>query len=298
MSLSLEDLRVFRSVAAAGSFGQGAARLRLSQPTVSERMARLERDLGARLFLRGGRGVRLTQAGERLLPYAQRCLALAAEAVAAVRAQDVPAAVRVAMHASFAPSLLPVVMDALAPLGRPINGSDAHSEEIIDRLTDGTVDIGLVVPVVHPSTIAVLPFRTDPMVCVAHPDHPITSRADLNVVDLAGTAIACTAWGPGAERFLTLLHTVPIPAHRLHTVSTAEAAATLARRRSHVGVLPRVTVAADVAAGTLVELPISDLPDWSLTLALAYRAAEASSPPVQALRDSLFAARGGEHKSG
>lgn len=289
MSVSLEDLRVFRAVAAAGSFGRGAARLHLSQPTVSDRMARLERDLGARLFLRGGRGVRLTQAGERLLPYARRCLALVDEAAAAVRAEDVPPAVRVATHASFAPSLLPVVLDALAPLGRAVCCTDAHSEEIVDRLSDETLDIGLVVPVPRPNTIAVVPFRTDPMICVAHPDHPLARHPELRVADLAEAAIACTAWAPGAERFLTLLGTVPIPAHRLHTVSTAETAATLALRRSHIGVLPRVTVAPDLAAGTLVELPVSDLPDWSLTLALAYRTAEASSPPVQTLRGHLLA---------
>jgi DNA-binding transcriptional LysR family regulator len=289
MSVSLEDLRVFRSVAAAGSFGQGAARLHLSQPTVSDRMARLERDLGVRLFLRGGRGVRLTQAGVRLLPYAQRCFALAEEAVAAVRAEDTPPAVRVAMHASFTSSLLPVALDALAPLRRAVTSTDAHSEEIIDRLTDGTLDVGLVVPIPHPSTIAVVPFRTDPMICVAHPDHPLARHSELNVADLAQATIALTAWGHGAERFLTLLSTVPIPAHHLHAVSTAEAAATLARRRSHVGVLPRVTIAPDLAAGTLIEIPVSDLPDWSLTLALAYRAAETSSPPIHALRGQLLA---------
>jgi DNA-binding transcriptional LysR family regulator len=289
MTVSLENLRVFRAVAAAGSFGRGAARLHLSQPTVSDRMARLERDLGVRLFLRGARGARLTQAGQRLLPYAQRCLALVDEAVAAVRAQGVPPPLRVAMHASFAPSLLPVVMDALAPLGRPVNATDAHSEEIIDRLTDGTVDIGLVVPVPHPGTIAVAPFRTDPMICVAHPDHPLTRHTELRVVDLAEAAIACTAWGPGAERFLTLLRSAPIPAHRLHTVSPAETAAALARRGSHLGVLPRVTVAPDLAAGTLIELPVSDLPDWSLTLALAYRTADAFSPPIHTLRRNLSA---------
>jgi DNA-binding transcriptional LysR family regulator len=53
--------------------------------------------------------------------------------------------------------------------------------------------------------------------------------------------------------------------------------------------LPRVTVAPDLAAGTLVELPVSDLPDWSLTLALAYRAAEAPSPLIHTLRSHLLA---------
>lgn len=182
-----------------------------------------------------------------------------------------------------------MVLDALAPLGRAVSATDAHSEEIIDRLADRTLDIGLVVPVPHPSGIAVAPFRADPMICVAHPEHPLARHTELRVASLAEAAIACTAWGPGAERFLTLLRAVPIPAHRLHTVSPAETAAALARRRSHVGVLPRVTVASDLAAGTLVELPVSDLPDWSLTLALAYRAAEASSPPVHALRGHLLA---------
>jgi DNA-binding transcriptional LysR family regulator len=293
MALSLEDLRVFRSVAAEGSFGKGAARLRLSQPTVSDRMARLERDLGARLFVRGGRGVRLTPAGERLLPYAHRCLTLTDEAVAAVRAEDGPPVLRVATHASFAPSLLPTVLDALTPLGRAISATDAHSEEIVDQLADGTVDIGLVVPVPHPSTIAVTPFRTDPMVCVAHPDHPLAGHPNPRVADLATAAIACTAWGPGADRFLALLRTVPIPAHQLHTVSTAETATALARRRSHVAVLPRVTVAADLATDALVELPVHDLPAWSLTLALAYRTDEETTPPIQALREGLASRRPG-----
>jgi DNA-binding transcriptional LysR family regulator len=193
------------------------------------------------------------------------------------------------MHASFAPSLLPVVLDALAPLGRAFNATDAHSEEILDRLADGTIDIGLVVPVPCPTTIAVVPFRTDPMICVAHPDHPLARHTELHIADLAEAAIACTAWGPGAQRFLALLRTVPIPAHRLHTVSPAETAVALARRRSHVGVLPRVTVAPNLAAGTLVELPVSDLPDWSLTLALAYRAAEEPSPAIHTLRGHLLA---------
>src|SRR3954469_1451247 len=136
MALSLEDLRMFRSVAATGSFGRAAARLRLSQPAVSERMARLERDLGRRVFLPGGRGVRLPTAGERLLPYAERCLALADEAVAVVRAEDNRPRLRVGMHATFAPTAVPLVLDALAPQHVEVDCTDAHSEDVVGLPAD------------------------------------------------------------------------------------------------------------------------------------------------------------------
>ncbi|MFF0726432.1 LysR family transcriptional regulator [Streptomyces sp. NPDC004134] len=290
MAVSLEDLRVFRSVATAGSFGRGAARLRLSQPAVSERMARLERDLGRPLFLRGGRGVRLTAAGERLLPYAERCLALAEEAVAVVRAEPGRPRVRVALHATFAPSVVPRVLDALAPLDVEVACTDAHSEEVVRGLADHTVDIGFVVPGPYPHTLTVEPFLTDPVVCVARPGHPLDTGEPLRIRDLAAYPVACTTWGDGAARFLDLLRATPVPATRLHPVSPAETVASLARRGSHAGVLTRSTVGPDLAAGALVELPVTDLPRWELTLALAHRAQDAATAPVRALRAALLGA--------
>jgi DNA-binding transcriptional LysR family regulator len=293
VAVSLEDLRVFRAVAAAGSFGGGAARLRLSQPSVSERMARLERDLGRALFRRSRRGVVLSAAGERLLPYAERCVALAAEAVAAVRAELARPRLRLALHATFAPSTVPVVLDALAPLGIEVSCADVHSEEVVRLLDDGAADIGFVVPGPHPASLTVEPFRTDTVTCVVHPEHPLAAGRrfgvrELATVDGAGGGVACTAWGEGATRFLELLRAAPIPAGRLHLVSPAESVAQLARRGSHVGVLTRSTVEADLAAGTLVELPVADLPRWKITLSLAYRTADAGTAPVRALRAALL----------
>jgi DNA-binding transcriptional LysR family regulator len=288
MTLSLEDLKVFQSVAAAGSFGRGAVQLHLSQPTVSERMARLERHLGKQLFLRSVRGVRLTPAGEHLLPYAQRCLALADEALATVRGEDSRPRVRVAMHATFAPSMMPLVLDALALQNIEVSSTDAHSEDVVRLLNDDTVDIGLVVPCPHPRTITVEPFLADPVICVAHPEHNLVGRDRLRVHDLAASADAYTAWDDGADRFLELLRAAPIPPSRLHPVSPAETVANLARRGSHVGMLTRSTIAHDLATGTLAELPVVDLPRWEITLALAYRTEDADTGLIQALRTALL----------
>lgn len=78
-----------------------------------------------------------------------------------------------------------------------------------------------------------------------------------------------------------------MPSHRFHAISPPEAIATLARRGSHVGVLTRSSVEPDLATGTLVELPITDLPSWHVTLALAYRAKDADARHVRAVRATL-----------
>ncbi|WP_220183055.1 LysR family transcriptional regulator [Sphaerisporangium album] len=68
------DLRCFVSVARHHGFSPAAAELRMSQPAVSQAIARLERVIGVRLFARTSREVRLLPAGEALLPYAETAL--------------------------------------------------------------------------------------------------------------------------------------------------------------------------------------------------------------------------------
>src|ERR1044072_7184005 len=78
------DLVVFTTVTRMGSLGAAASELRLSMPSVSVRIAALERKLGPALFVRGPRGSVTTPAGERLNDYAQRCLDLLDEAAIGV----------------------------------------------------------------------------------------------------------------------------------------------------------------------------------------------------------------------
>jgi DNA-binding transcriptional LysR family regulator len=88
MTLDAVDLEAFLVVVGQGSFGRAASALLVSQPRVSERIARQERSVGADLFIRGARGVSVTPAGERLLPVAERIVGLMDEAVQTVRSTD------------------------------------------------------------------------------------------------------------------------------------------------------------------------------------------------------------------
>ncbi len=79
VSITLQSVRAFVAVAECGSFGAAAKRLKISQPSVSAAVARLEGATGESLFQRNPAGVSLTESGQRSLPSAVRLIAAAAE---------------------------------------------------------------------------------------------------------------------------------------------------------------------------------------------------------------------------
>jgi DNA-binding transcriptional LysR family regulator len=72
--MDISALQAFLAVAESGSFSRAAERIYLTQPAISKRIAALEKEIGARLFDRIGRGIHLTPAGEALLSRARNVL--------------------------------------------------------------------------------------------------------------------------------------------------------------------------------------------------------------------------------
>jgi LysR family nitrogen assimilation transcriptional regulator len=84
--LDIRELRSFLQVARAGSFSRAATELYIAQPALSRQIAKLETEIGAPLFTRHGRGVRLTAAGARLLERAEMITQMVSETGDLVRA--------------------------------------------------------------------------------------------------------------------------------------------------------------------------------------------------------------------
>jgi DNA-binding transcriptional LysR family regulator len=287
MAIELTDLRVFLAVVEHGSFSRAASALVMTQPSVSERVAGLERSVGTALFDRSTRGAVATAAGTRFAARARRCVELADEAVADALEEARTPRLRVAVHGAFAARAVPLVTEVADALGCRLDVRDVHTEEAQHLVLDQLADVGFVAPGPVPRGLQVLALPADPVVCVAHPAHPLTSRPALRVADLAGATVALNAWGDGASAFVRALEAAPIRPSALRHLSDARAAALLALDHAHVAVVTRSTVAHELGSGALVVLPVRDLGRWDVPLALTYRAARAKEPVVRAVIDAV-----------
>ncbi|PWR20100.1 LysR substrate-binding domain-containing protein [Zavarzinia compransoris] len=141
----LDLLQSFVSVVDAGGFTRAGERVNRTQSTVSQQIRRLEDGLGRPLFHRDRRRIALTEAGETLLGYARRLLALAGEARQALVGQPAPAVVRLGIPEDFAVTALTGVIASFAA-ARPDIRLEVRcdlSVALRDGLTRGLYDLVL-----------------------------------------------------------------------------------------------------------------------------------------------------------
>ncbi len=140
---SLELLRVFEACSRCQGFTAAAAELGMTQPAVSQQMQRLERELGNPLFDRVHRGIRLTAAGQALLPPVQQALELVRDAVAMVSVRPQRSAMLVATDFAFAAYWLMPRLVRFYQLYPGIDVSLVTSNRALDILA-GDIDLAIV----------------------------------------------------------------------------------------------------------------------------------------------------------
>jgi DNA-binding transcriptional LysR family regulator len=137
-TVSSEDLKLVLSVAETGSVGAAARRLQVTQPSASQRLARLERRSGLVLFDRDTQGARPTPAGAELARQADHILGHLAGALEAARAAGHESVRRVGTIASLAELVLPAFDAAL--VGLRVEQHVEHGDRLVEWLDEGTLD--------------------------------------------------------------------------------------------------------------------------------------------------------------
>jgi DNA-binding transcriptional LysR family regulator len=161
------------------------------QSAVSQQIQRLERELGAELFDRSPRRVRLTGAGERLLPEARAVLAAAEKARAAVAA---PTGLRLGISTGLG-AHLDRVLAAFAERAPevPVELVSLPAGERLARVAAGRLDAAFVRSAEPPAGVRVVPLWSDPLVAALPATHPLARQHEIDLADLAGLPLALTA---------------------------------------------------------------------------------------------------------
>jgi DNA-binding transcriptional LysR family regulator len=182
-------LLTFRAVARAGSFSAAARELSLTQPAVSQQVAALERELGARLLHRGPSGLTLTDAGELALQHAEALgerLALADAQLAELGNEE--GKLRVG---AFPSALATVVPAAIARLGaRRVSAVEGTIAELPGRVADGSLHVAVCFQDAaaprreHPG-LRRHDVLVEPFMVIVGPGHRLAGRKTLRLKELA-----------------------------------------------------------------------------------------------------------------
>jgi LysR family transcriptional regulator, transcriptional activator of the cysJI operon len=188
--MDLRQLEILRTIAETGSFTACAGRLHVSQSAISRQVLLLEEELGEPLFLRLGRGVRMTPAAESLVQLAQRVLLDIRETVASVtdRTRELRGMLRLSGGMTVCMYVFPPLLKALRRAHRQLDvrlSVAPWSARSIDEIRAGRVDAGLLVLPVEAPDLVTVPALHEELLVITNPRHPLAKRSRVSPKDLA-----------------------------------------------------------------------------------------------------------------
>ena len=261
----LPQIEAFLEVARRQNLSRAAEALFVSQPTLTARLQSLEGSLGEQLFVRTRRGMRLTEAGEAFLPYAEH--AVAALADGRQRLDELRRGVAGRLVLGAPPTVSTYTLPAL--LAR---FSAAHpnvrlavktgtSEEVLEMVLHDQVQLGIIRSLVHQEVQSV-PLYTDALVLIAGPGHRLAgpqAGRQVRLADLAGEVLVLFGRSSSYLEFTTAtFRQAGVLTGSVLELDNIEAAKKMVERGLGVSLVPASTVAAELAAGTLTRIELVD----------------------------------------
>ena len=186
--MELHQLRYAVAVADTGNFTRAAEKTHVTQPSLSQQILNLEREIGHKLFHRLGRKAVLTEAGAVFLERARRILFEIENA--SKELSDHPALDRritIGAIPTVAPYLL-VPLIARCRKEHPnltIHLREDFRSDLVRAVADGDLDLAIVSHPVKDHRLSIEPLMTEPLLLIVGKHHPFASRTEISVADLA-----------------------------------------------------------------------------------------------------------------
>jgi len=201
MSVDPRLLRPFVLLAAELHFGRAAERLHVTQPALSQQIARLERQLGVLLFARTRTRVELTDAGEAMLGPARAAVEATAAAAEVARAYAGGEAGELRLGLSPGAHYLAQALLAEFARRRPavrVRAEQDNTGVLAERVAAGRLELAIGFCTEPAGGIVCEPLREEPAVVAVSGDHPLAERTSVALADLAGETFALVDARDGA----------------------------------------------------------------------------------------------------
>jgi DNA-binding transcriptional LysR family regulator len=258
----LRQWQLVQEVAALGSLQRGADAVGMSQPAATHALLELERLLGFPLFERHAKGVRLTRAGETVLPRVRAALHAFGEC-AEVMSDMLSGSSGELRVGTIGAGIGSLVSDATATFSRShpsvvITVLQQSPELLLQSLNDHTIDIAIARrPRQLPAQTSFEDLLTDRYAIVCSPRHPLAGRSGVTREQLAGHLWLTAPKSTIADRDFDAFWVGTAPPTKLCWVQSRAVILMLSllEQRQALVMIPKNTVRPLLATGTLAEVP-------------------------------------------
>lgn len=184
--MDLGQLRYFNKIVEHRSFTRAAQDCSVSQPALSQQIAKLEKELGQPLFERQGRSVCLTTAGQILQSRAEQILQLVDAAKLQITDDGETGRIRISAIPTIAPYFLPMVLKEVGsqfPRAQ-FEISEDTTAKLLTRCSNGDIDVGLVALPAAAKYLTIEPLFSEELLLALPASHPLASKPKISAKDL------------------------------------------------------------------------------------------------------------------
>jgi DNA-binding transcriptional LysR family regulator len=262
MKVTLRQLHVFDAVTALGSVTRAAAKLNMSQSAASSALKDLQIVLRRPLFVHAkGRPLQMTDEGRRLQPIVRSLLVELQDIERGDAQAPLSGRLVIGATATIAETVLPRLCVEFMQLHPDVQiHVDAESAgDLFDRLARFELETALIEIFPDVEGIELVKWRTDELVLVVTPEHPLATRGRLNIRDLAGMSWCLReANSSVSARLRYMLHEEIGQLHVAFESTSNWAVRHAVRAGGGIGCLSKALVQLDLKTGRLVRLDVAD----------------------------------------
>jgi LysR family transcriptional regulator for metE and metH len=261
VDVEIRHLQLVRAVASAGNLTRAGAALHLTQSALSHQLRDIESRLGTSLFLRVGKRMLLTRAGDELLQSAEAVLATIERAESTIRqlADIRGGLLRISTECytcyHWLPALLKRYRRAHPHVDVQIDATATSAP--IGSLVDGRLDVAIVSDPVRDRRVVVQPLFTDELVVIMEPQHRLRSLPFISAGDFAAETLLTYSPKDDSTVYQRLLLPAGVTPRGFQQVQLTEAIVELVKAGLGVAALARWAVEPHLRAGTLCAVPLT-----------------------------------------
>jgi DNA-binding transcriptional LysR family regulator len=289
--VDLAQLQAFIAAAESGSFSRAADVLSVAQPSLSNRIQSLEREVGQTLFERMGRGVKLTDAGRAFLPYAQRVLRTLDDGLTLLDGTRDGTAGRLTIGSAPAvgtyvlPRILKIFCDNHP--GVDVVVRTGHSDDIVQQVLGEDVQVGFGRPITHPELRTITLYQ-DHLVLVVSDEHRFAKRGAVRADEMARDSLILFDRDSGYYGMIvSLFRDLGMAPTQQMQLDSIEATKKMVESNLGIALLPEVSVEREIRLGTLHKIHIEAAGPLTRDIAVMYRRNKPQSGPMSAFLDLL-----------